>query len=194
MPEFLAAVRALRPVPGLDVLAGVEAKMPGPGRPLDLPDGLAGADAGGVVLIADHQFPGDAGPVHPPEVRDAPSAARSPRARWSSTASGPRSRARWPWPRRPQLAHLFSILPKMGLDESSVPDHAIAHLARQARIAGARLEVNEKWACPSARAVRAFAQAGVHLVASTDSHDCRDIGVYAAVRRIADGAFSGVVP
>ena len=97
-------------------------------------------------------------------------------------------------PDRTQLAHLFSILPKMGLDESGVPDEAITHLARQARLAGAWLEVNEKWGCPSARVVRAFAQAGVHLVASTDSHDCRNIGVYASVRRIADGAFSGAMP
>jgi putative hydrolase len=92
---------------------------------------------------------------------------------------------------RPQLAHLFSILPKMGLAEAAVPDQAIAHLARQARTAGAQLEVNEKWACPSPRTVRAFAQAGVTLVAGTGSHDCRDVGVYASVRRIADGAFAG---
>jgi putative hydrolase len=49
------------------------------------------------------------------------------------------------------------------------------------------LEVNEKWACPSPRTVRAFAAAGVPLVASTDSHDCRDIGVYSAVRELAAG-------
>jgi hypothetical protein len=30
----------------------------------------------------------------------------------------------------------------------------------------------------------------VRLVASTDSHDCRDVGVYSSVRRIAGGAFS----
>lgn len=95
---------------------------------------------------------------------------------------------------RPQLAHLFSVVPKMGLDEEAVSDRAIGQLARQARAAGARLEVNEKWACPSARTVRAFAEAGVDLVASTDSHNCRDIGAYSWVRRIADGALHGAVP
>jgi putative hydrolase len=95
---------------------------------------------------------------------------------------------------RPQLAHLFSILPKMGIDESAVPDQAVGHLARQAVTAGAQLEVNEKWACPSARTVQAFADAGVPLVASTDSHDCRYIGVYTSVRRITDGAFPDLVP
>jgi putative hydrolase len=95
---------------------------------------------------------------------------------------------------RPQLAHLFSVVPKMGLDEASIPDRAVGQLARQARAAGARLEVNEKWACPSARTVRAFAEAGVDLVASTDSHDCRDVGAYSWVRRISDSAFVGAVP
>jgi putative hydrolase len=60
-------------------------------------------------------------------------------------------------------------------------------------MAGAQLEVNEKWGCPSARTVRAFAEAGVTLVASTDSHDCRDVGVYASARHIIDGAFSPMV-
>jgi putative hydrolase len=190
VPQFLAAVDAVRPVPGLDVLAGVEAKILDRSGRLDLPDNIGGVD---VVLIADHQFPGEHGPVHPTAMRDAMlgglvAAAESIDCLIDAIAGA------LTVPGRPQLAHLFSILPKMGLDESSVPDHAVAHLARQARIAGARLEVNEKWACPSARAVRIFAEAGVHLVASTDSHDCRDIGVYAAVRRIADGAFSGAVP
>jgi putative hydrolase len=190
VPEFLAAVDALRPVSGLHVLAGVEAKILNRAGRLDLPDGAGGAD---VVLIADHQFPGEHGPVHPREMRDAllgglVTAGELIDCLIDATAGA------LTVPDRPQLAHLFSILPKMGLDESWVSGAAIAHLARQARIARARLEVNEKWGCPSARVVRAFAEAGVYLVASTDSHDCRDVGVYAAVRRIADGAFSGAVP
>jgi histidinol phosphatase-like PHP family hydrolase len=44
-----------------------------------------------------------------------------------------------------------------------------------------------------ARTVRAFAAAGVRLVASTDSHHRRDIGVYASVRRTRDDAFAEVV-
>ncbi len=190
VPEFLDAVDALRPVPGLAVLAGVEAKILDRTGRLDLPDGIGGLDR---VLIADHQFPGDLGPVDPSRMRDAVlgglvTAGEVIECLVDATA------AALTVPDQPQLAHLFSVLPKMGLDESAVPDHAIAHLARQARLAGARLEVNEKWSCPSARTVRAFAEAGVQLVASTDSHDCRDIGVYAAVRHIADGAFSGAGP
>jgi putative hydrolase len=185
VPDFLSAVAALRPVPGLEVLAGVEAKILDQTGQLDLPAGAAGADR---VLIADHQFPAAVGPVDPREMAGA-------LARGEITAeetigglieatSGALKMAG-----RPQLAHLFSILPKLGLAESSVPDQALGHLARQARVSGALLEVNEKWACPSPRSVRAFAAAGVPLVASTDSHDCRDIGAYASVRRIADDAF-----
>jgi putative hydrolase len=190
VPDFLSAVHALRPVPGLDVLAGVEAKILDRTGALDLPDGAGGAD---LVLIADHQFPADRGPVHPGEMRDA--IARGDVTEEEvidclieATASALTMAA------RPQLAHLFSILPKMGLAESAVPDQAIGLIARQASITGALLEVNEKWACPSARTVRAFAAAGVRLVASTDSHHCRDIGVYASVRRTRDDAFAEAVP
>ncbi len=189
VPEFLSAVHALRPVPGLDVLAGVEAKILDRAGRLDLPDGADGAD---LVLVADHQFPGDRGPVHPRKMRDAIAAGAITAQEVidcliEATANALKAAG------RPQLAHLFSVLPKMGIDESSVPDQAIGHLARRARIAGALLEVNEKWACPSARTVRAFAAAGVRLVASTDSHDCRDIGVYVWVRGIAGAAFPGPV-
>jgi putative hydrolase len=185
VPDFLAAVDELRPAPGLQVLAGVEAKILDQSGALDLPDGTADAER---VLIADHQFPGERGPVHPRQVRAAIEAGEVSADEVISglvqaTAAALRMAA------RPQLAHLFSILPKMGLTESAVPDEAIAHLAAQARLAGARVEVNEKWACPSARTVRAFADAGVALVASTDSHDCADIGGYASVRRLAGATF-----
>jgi putative hydrolase len=190
VPEFLAGVDALRPVPGLDVLAGLEAKILNPSGRLDLPDGTGGLE---IVLIADHQFPTDLGPVPPGEMRHAVesglvTAEEVIDCLVDATAAALGMAA------RPQLAHLFSILPKMGLNESEVPEDALSHLARRARLAGALLEVNEKWACPSARTVRAFAEAGVQLVASTDSHDCLDIGVYSSVRRIVDDAFSGALP
>jgi putative hydrolase len=190
VPEYLAAVRALRPVPGLEVLAAVEAKILDQTGQLDLPDGAAGADR---VLIADHQFPGVLGPVHPREVREAITAGDITPEQVIGGLIQATSAALRMAP-RPQLAHLFSVLPKMGLTESSVPDDAIGHLAEQARVTGAVLEVNEKWACPSARTVAAFAAADVPLVASTDSHDCRDIGVYSSVRKLAGGPSLDRVP
>ena len=89
--------------------------------------------------------------------------------------------------------------PRSGLDEADVPGPALDHLAQGCYRAGALVEVNEKWACPSPRTIRALAAAGVPLVASTDSHDCATVGRYARVREIlaavpADpGALMGVV-
>jgi putative hydrolase len=190
VPDYLAAVAAMRPVPGLHVLAGVEAKILDQAGHLDLPAGAAGADR---VLIADHQFPGELGPVHPRELRDAITAGQVT-ADEAVTGLIRATAAALAMAERPQLAHLFSILPKMGIAESSVPDGAIRYLAGRAGVTGAVLEVNEKWACPSARVVRAFAAAGVPLVASTDSHDCRDIGVYSAVPDLAGGSSPGPGP
>jgi putative hydrolase len=195
VPEFVSAVAALRPGAGVGLLAGVEAKMLDRTGRLDLPGDAGGAD---VVLIADHQFPGDLGPVYPRAMRDAIAGGLVAVAEvidcLIDATAGALSMAARQLAQRPQLAHLFSILPKMGLDEASVPDRAVGRLAQQARAAGARLEVNEKWACPSARTVRAFAEAGVEVVASTDSHDCRGVGAYRHVSHIADRAFCGAAP
>jgi putative hydrolase len=176
VPEFAAAVGEYRGRPGPRVLAGVEAKIwDGSGR-LDLPDALDGID---LVLIADHQFPADNGPVHPAEVRSAiasggMTAAEAIERLCEATA---RALARAGRP-GVLLAHLFSLLPKIGLDETMVPDAQLADLAKRAAHAGALAEVNEKWSCPSPRTVTALARAGVTVVAGSDSHHCRDIGVY----------------
>jgi len=186
LPLFLAAVASLPPVPGLRVLAGAEAKILDSGGELDLPPDSGGLD---LVLIADHQFPGPDGPVHPRAVRDAlchrelrPAVVVESLVRATASALlRARERAA-----RASLAHLFSILPKLGLAESDVPGQLLADLAGQASQTGAQVEVNEKWACPSARTLAAFAAAGVPIVASTDSHDCAGVGIYHRVRQIAD--------
>ena len=188
--DYTAAVAALRPVPGLDVVAGVEAKILDSQGHLDLPGQLPGVDR---VLIADHQFPGEAGPVHPRDIRAQLAAGQLAAAEVidgliAATAAALDQVA------IPQLAHLFSLLPKMGLAEPEVPGPALAALARAARRAGARLEVNEKWACPSPRTIRAFAAAGVPLVPSTDSHDCADVGRYRTVPELLTGAAASQVP
>ena len=95
---------------------------------------------------------------------------------------------------RPLLAHLFSLLPKIGLDEAMVPDALLTDLAKRAAHAGVIVEVNEKWSCPSARTVAAMAHAGVSLVAGSDSHHCRDIGVYRTVWDLSRGTACGSAP
>jgi putative hydrolase len=182
VPEFAAAVAEYRGRPGLRVLAGVEAKIwDGSGR-LDLPEVLEGID---LVLIADHQFPADNGPVHPAEVRSAigyggMTAAEAIERVCEATAravlwAGQISSGQGPGV---LLAHLFSLLPKIGLDEAMVPDALLADLAKRAAHADALAEMNEKWSCPSPRTVTALVRAGVTVVAGSDSHHCRDIGRY----------------
>jgi putative hydrolase len=177
VPEFAAAVAEYRGRPGLRVLAGVEAKIwDGSGR-LDLPGALDGID---LVLIADHQFPADNGPVHPAEVRSAiayggMTAAEAIERVCEATARAVLCAGQVPGV---LLAHLFSLLPKIGLDEAVIPDALLADLAKRAARAGALAEVNEKWSCPSPRTVTALVRAGVTVVAGSDSHHCRDIGRY----------------
>jgi putative hydrolase len=73
----------------------------------------------------------------------------------------------------------------MGLDEAMVPEPLLAKLAGRVAQTRAMVEINEKWACPSARTIAAMARAGVTVVAGSDSHHCRDVGVYRSVRRTA---------
>jgi putative hydrolase len=177
VPEFAAAVAEYRGRPGPRVLAGVEAKIwDGSGR-LDLPEALDGID---LVLIADHQFPADNGPVHPAEVRSAITYGGMTAAEAIERVCEATARAVLYGGQGPGvlLAHLFSLLPKIGLDEAMVPDALLADLAKRAAHAGALAEVNEKWSCPSPRTVTALVRAGVTVVAGSDSHHCRDIGVY----------------
>jgi putative hydrolase len=189
LPDFVAAVSRYRGQSGMGgqsgmrVLAGVEAKILDDSGTLDVPPGLDGID---LVLIADHRFPAAAGPLHPDEVRAAiedgglrPAEAIEQLCEATAAALGCADR-------QPLLAHLFSVLPKIGLDEAMVSEPLLAHLAKRVVHADAMVEVNEKWSCPSARTVTALARAGVSLVAGSDSHHCRDIGVYRSVRLTAD--------
>jgi putative hydrolase len=185
VPEFAAAVQPFRHSPGLRVLAGVEAKILDASGRLDVPPDLARSQDIDLVLIADHQFPGETGPVHPDQVRAAiadggMTAAEAIERLCRATANALHPGA--------LLAHLFSLLPKIGLDEAMVPAGLLAGLAGQVADAGVLVEVNEKWSCPSARTVAALADAGVSLVAGSDSHHRRDVGVYDAVRQTVSAA------
>jgi putative hydrolase len=180
VPEFLGAVAQLDVPAGLEVLTGVEAKILNAAGKLDLPTGLRFGDGGvDAVLIADHQFPGTDGPWSPRETRERLDAGLDVSdamdllvgALIGAMESVPAA----------QLAHCFSILPKVGLSENDLSDEHLAAWARAAVRTGTLLEVNEKWACPSPRALAAAVNAGVTLVASTDSHTATDVGRYLAV-------------
>jgi putative hydrolase len=180
LPRFLAGVAALRPPEEMAMRTGVEAKVLDTRGTLDLPDGPLGVDA---ILVADHQFPGPDGPWSPEATRrrladglrvadaldllvDALVAAMDIAGRRAGTV---------------QLAHTFSLLPKIGLDESDLDDEQVRRWSTAAARCGALVEVNEKWGCPGARLLRAAEEAGARLVAGSDSHVAADVGRYVRV-------------
>ncbi|GGA71547.1 hypothetical protein GCM10011490_22820 [Pseudoclavibacter endophyticus] len=188
VPEFAAAVRRARGTTEVDVRSGVEAKILDARGTLDAPPDLLLGE-GGVddVVIADHQFPGVDGPWSPRRTRELlASTLRASDAidlLVQATIGAMRLADG-----RGQLAHPFSILPKVGLDESQVTDEHLRAWAQAARKTGTRIEVNEKWACPSPRAIAAAMAAGATVVASSDSHDAASVGHYVRVRDLLAAA------
>jgi putative hydrolase len=184
--DFVAAVAAAPRHDGLTVRTGVEVKILNARGELDLPPGLV-VGPGGVdaVLIADHQFPGLDGAWSPETTKDKLAAGLSVSDALDllvgATVAAMES-VEWG-----QLAHCFSILPKIGLSESDLTDEHLATWAAAAAQTGTLIEVNEKWGCPGPRALRAALAAGVQLVASTDSHVASDVGHYSRVRAILAG-------
>lgn len=182
LPEFTAAVAALDAPEGLTVRTGVEAKILDASGSLDLPPLPPGIDR---VLIADHQFPGTDGPWSPRET-----AARLADGRLTPDGAldllvGAIVAAVERHPGN-QLAHCFSILPKIGLDEAQLGQARLKAWAAACAATGTAVEVNEKWGCPGVDALRAVRAAGVELVASTDSHVAADVGRYDRVVRLLE--------
>ncbi len=185
VPDMVAALRALPPVDGLQVLTGVEAKILDASGAIDAPrDVLAalGTDHGpDRVLLADHQVPGTDGPWSPSTTRRLLDERRVSPADVVELVVGATVRA-VQRAGRAQLAHPFSILPKVGLGEDDVPDDLLDALADVLVATGTPAEVNEKWRCPGTRVTRRWQAAGVTLVASTDAHRAADVGVYRWLR------------
>jgi putative hydrolase len=185
VPQFLQAVADLDVPDGLTVLTGVEAEILDTAGRLDVPaDVVAGRGGLDRIVIADHQFPGPDGPWSPWAARDrlarGLSADDALEMLVTATVRAMRSAGRC------QLAHLFSILPKIGLSEVDLgPDH-LAAIASVAAMTDTVIEVSEKWMCPGEAAVRAFMAAGVPLVAASDSHHKDGVGRFGFVERVAD--------
>jgi len=183
VPDFLSTVAAAPTFAGLTVLTGVEAKILNARGELDLPPNLVLGPGGvGAILIADHQFPGLDGAWTPDETKARIAAglrvADVLDLLIGATVAAMQS-VEWG-----QLAHCFSILPKIGLEESDLTDEHLATWAAAAANTGTLIEVNEKWGCPGPRSLRAALAAGAELVASTDSHVATDVGRYSRVSTI----------
>jgi putative hydrolase len=174
IPAFAAEVREIGSRSEIDVRSAVEAKILNTTGDLDLPDEIDGVER---IYAADHRVPLDDGPADPAAVRTAIAEGDAdPVAVVESIVTATANAMA----RRPTLviAHLFSVLPKLGLEESSVPERSLARLAEAARESGASIEVDERWRCPSARTLRHFQDAGVPILLSTDSHSPETIGRY----------------
>lgn len=189
VPQFLAEVARAPRHNGLTVRTGVEAKMLNALGELDIPPDLV-VGPGGVdaIVIADHQFPGTDGAWTPDETRERMAAGLLATdalellicALIAAMESVPRVGDQ----PTTQLAHCFSILPKIGLAEDDLSDAQLAAWANAAASTGTLIEVNEKWACPEPRSLRAAVAAGATLVASTDAHVSTEVGEYDRVTDI----------
>jgi len=182
--DFLAATRRVGGLGPVTVRCGLEAKILNTAGELDLPADHPLAD---LLLAADHQVPGPDGPRLPTEIAAALAAGElDPETvvDWIEHATIATMVA------HPGvlIAHLFSVLPKIGLSEADVSDQRIARLADAAVRHGAIVEVSERWKCPSLRTMRMMRRAGVHVVASTDAHRPDHIGRYDYCRTVAAGA------
>ena len=188
VPELVAAVAQLEGPDGLEGRVGVEAKILDAAGTLDLPAGIVGIDH---VLIADHLFPSADGPLGPSAVRELLATGELD-ARDAIEMLLEATALAMGTVERPVIAHPFSLLPKIGLDESAVTDAMISHFALAATTSGALVEINEKWSCPGPRLAAALLSAGVHLVAGSDAHQCDAVGHYDGVAQtiaiLEDGA------
>jgi putative hydrolase len=182
LPEFAAEVRALDGTAGLRVLLGVEAKILDTAGTMDVPAAMPDLD---YLLVADHQMPRPEGPMHPRAVREAIDAHLLDADQVIEDLVEA-TIASFGCYDRVILAHVFSILPKCGLSEDQVPERLVRRLGQAAAAADVVIEVNEKWACPSLRVVRLFADDGVHLTLSTDAHHEQRVGRYAYVAGVVE--------
>jgi putative hydrolase len=184
VPDYVRAVSALRRTTTVEMTIGVEAKILDAAGTLDMPEDLVGVD---LIYVADHQFPNVSGPVSPRVIRESlASGTLDPSAVIEGLVSAVvAAMTRYSTSNRLVLAHLFSVVPKLGLAESMVSDEAIERLVGTAATTGTTIEVSERWKCPSVRVVRAAMCHGVTICASTDSHRAPDIGRYTYVAALA---------
>jgi putative hydrolase len=172
--EFVGAVREADQETEIELHCGLEAKLLDTEGNLDLPPDLGGAD---YVYAADHQVPLASGPAHPREVK---AAIESGEMRALDVLEAIVTATANAVARQEDvvIAHLFSVLPKIGLAEAEVPAELVLGLAEAAAHNGARIEIDERWSCPAAVTLAPFLELEVPILLSTDSHRPEAIGRY----------------
>ncbi|HXS33296.1 MAG TPA: hypothetical protein VN758_05955 [Solirubrobacterales bacterium] len=174
IPAYVAAIRDNRKRTPIVLRCAVEAKILDIYGCLDLPAELDGIDA---VYAASHQAPSPDGPMNP----------RSTRERIEADELDPQMVLRWivsgtaaavSHHEHLVIAHLFSVLQGLGLDERDVSPDLIDSLAIAAAESDARVVVDEHWRCPSPRTLRPFLRHGVPLLLGSGSYDSETVGRY----------------
>ena len=84
-----------------------------------------------------------------------------------------------------RLARPLDFLLRSGIDESTVPDSAVAELVQACRTNGTVVEISERHRMPSLRLAQAFLDGGVKVVATSDAIRASEVGYYRYVREIA---------
>jgi putative hydrolase len=174
VPAYVAAISDSRKRTPIVLRCAVEAKILDIYGCLDLPPELDGIDA---VYAASHQAPSPDGPMNP----------RSTGERIEAGELDPQMVLRWivsgmlaavRHHEHLVIAHLFSVLPGLGLDERDVSPDLIDSLAIAAAECNARVVVDEHWRCPAIRTLRPFVRHGVPLLLGSGSHDSETVGRY----------------
>lgn len=174
VPAYVAAVRDSRKRTSIVLRCAVEARILDIYGRLDLPAELDGIDA---VYAASHQAPSPDRPMNP----------RSTRERIEAGELDPQLVLRWivsgtiaavSHHEHLVIAHLFSVLPKLGLEEGEISPDLVDSLAIAAAESDVRLVVDEHWRCPSARTLRPFLRHGVPLLLGSGGHDSETVGRY----------------
>jgi putative hydrolase len=174
VPAYVAAIRDSRKRTPVVLRCAVEAKILDIYGCLDLPAELDGIDA---VYAASHQAPSPDGPMNPRSTRERIEAGElDPQMvlRWivSGTVAAVRHHEHL------VIAHLFSVLPKLGLEEGEISPDLVDSLAIAAAESNARVVVDEHWRCPAVRTLRPFLRHGVPLLLGSGSHESETVGRY----------------
>jgi putative hydrolase len=180
LEDYIAAVRRVSATTSVVLRCAIETKLLDTAGNLDLPADVSGVD---VIYVADHQVPLADGPHTPKEVKalmlnGTLSPAEVIEAIVTSTANALRRHS------PVVIAHLFSVLPKLGLEEHQVPQDLLEGLAEATAQTAAQIEVSERWRCPTTRTLCPFLDRGVQLLLSTDSHRRETIGRYDYCARV----------
>ncbi|MGW8379056.1 PHP domain-containing protein [Streptomyces sp. ODS28] len=185
LPRYVRALDAAAAGTPVRLVYGVEAKIMDTSGRIDLPPDLTGVRH---IALADHRFPLPAGPAHPDTVRELLTDGRlsAHDALAMLVEATCRAVAAVPPGLGAHVAHLFSVLPKCGLEESAVDPVLLARLADACRASGTPVELNEKWRCPGPATALALHRAGVRLVAGSDAHAAEAVGRWSHAAEVLD--------